>query len=89
MKVRIGIIFRGTGKRVSSDGIKAYHPGVNVYWQQNACAGTKFSLEWIQNTLKAGTFSENRKEFVLFCDNLSSQVSEEFLEAVKNINGIV
>ena len=32
--------------------------------------------------------SENRKEFALFCDNLSSQVSGEFLEAVKNIKDI-
>lgn len=34
----------------------------------------------------SGSFPENRKEFVLFCDNLSSQVSDQFLEAAKNIN---
>ena len=32
--------------------------------------------------------SENRKEFVPFCENLSSQVSEEFHKAAKNVNGI-
>ena len=71
------------------DEIEAFHPGVDVYWHPNAWADTKVSLEWIQNTLRARTFSENRTGFVLFCDNLSSQVSEEFLEAAKNINNIV
>ena len=63
--------------------------GVDADWQQNAWSDIQFSLEWIQNTLKAGTFYENRKKLVLFCENLFSQISDEFLEAVKNINGIV
>ena len=41
--VCIGIIFRGTSKRVSGDEIKAYHPGVDVSWQQNAWADTKLA----------------------------------------------
>ena len=39
--------------------------------------------------MKSGNFFENRKEFVLFCDSLSSQVIDKFLEALKIINGIV
>ena len=35
-KVRITIIFRGSGKRISLDEIKAYHPDVDVYLQENA-----------------------------------------------------
>ena len=62
--------------------------GIKFQGMDKSWADIKFSLEWIQNTLKAGNFSENRKEFVLFCDNLSSHISEEFVEAGKSINGI-
>ena len=88
-KVRIAIIFRGSGKRISADEIKAYHPNIDVYWQEKAWADTKFNVEWVRQTLKEGTKPLEGKEFVLFCDNLTSQVSEEFLQVVREINGIV
>ena len=89
-KVRIAIIFRGSGKRISNDEKKAYHPTVDVYWLETAWADTKFSVNWMKNTLKAGTANEEgNDEFLLFCDNLSSQTSEKFLAAVRAINGVV
>jgi len=43
-KIHIAIIFRGSGKRIPADEIKAYHLDVDVYWQANAWADTLFSV---------------------------------------------
>ena len=66
---------------------KAYHKNVDVYFQDNAWADTKFSCDWARKTLK-GAIPQG-EEFVLFCDNLNAQTSDEFKEAVRGINGIV
>ena len=87
-KIKIAIIFRGKGKRISDDELKAYHKDVHIYWQTNAWADTEFSVNWVRSTLKPAV-SEDESEFVLFCDNLSAQVSEEFLREIRAINGIV
>ena len=87
-KVRIAFIFRGYGKRISADKIRAYHPDVDVYWQEKAWADTKFSVEWVRQTLKEGIKPLEGKEFFLFCDSFTAQVNEEFLQAVRKINGI-
>ena len=42
---RIAIIFCGQGKRISLDEKVAWHQDVDVYWQCNAWADTKVSLE--------------------------------------------
>ena len=73
-KVRIAIIFRGKGKRISEDELKAYHKDVDVYWQSNAWADTEFSIQWAKKTLKPAV-SDSESEFVLFCDNLTAQTS--------------
>ena len=62
---------------------------MDVYWQGNAWADTKFGIEWVKQTLKEGIKQLDRKYFVLFCDNLTVQVSDEFLQAVREINGSV
>ena len=82
----MAIIFRGTGKRISQDEKNAWHPDIDVYFQENAWADTKFSVEWVERTLKPNTKNENR--FALFCDNLTVQITEDFKESVSNINGI-
>ena len=53
-----------------------------VYCQENAWADTKVTVEWEQKTL-------DDERFVLFCDNLTAQVSEEFKESVSKLNGVV
>lgn len=88
-KVRIAIIFGGSGKRISAYEIKVYQPDADVYWLEKAWADTKFSVKWVRQTLKERTKPLEGKEFVLFCDNLTAQVSKEFLQAVREINGIV
>ena len=88
-KVRIAIIFGGSGKRISAYEIKVYHPDVDVYCLEKAWSDTKFSVKWVRQTLKERTKPLEGEEFVLFCDNLTAQVSKEFLQAVRKINGIV
>ena len=66
---RLGVIFRGTGKRISQDEKEAYHPDVDVYYRENAWADTKVSVEWVQKTLSPSVKDDER--FALFCDNLT------------------
>jgi hypothetical protein len=83
---RLAIIFRGKG-RVTTEEKRAWSKDVDVYFQEKAWADTKFSLEWIRGTLEPVVKNEDR--FVLFCDNLSAQKSEEFKEAVAKCGGVV
>ena len=39
---RLAIIFRGKGKRISDDKKLAWHPDVDVYWQEDAWADMEF-----------------------------------------------
>ena len=80
------LIFRGTGKRISKDEIAAYDDA-DVYWQPNAWADTIFSVQWIKNTLAAAV--EGLDEYVLYCDNLATQVSDNFMKEVPQNKGIV
>ena len=83
---RIAIIFRGQGKRISLDEKIAWHQDVDVYWQCNAWADTKVSLEWVKGMLSKSVQGLNR--FALFLDNLKSQESDEFKSAVAALNGV-
>ena len=91
--VRVAVIFRGKGKRITRAGIAAYHPSVDVYWQENAWADTKTSAEWIYRTLKPAIETGTRDdEFLLFVDNLEGnlevQTSDEFRIALRDISGV-
>eukprot|EP00795_Rhopilema_esculentum_P014966 gene14966-biopygen861 len=46
--VRMAIIFRGKGKRISTDEKRANHKDVDVYWEINAWADTEFSVKWVE-----------------------------------------
>jgi len=82
---KLGIIFRGTGKWISEDEKKAYQPDIDVYFQENAWADTKVSVEWVEKTLTEAVRGDDR--FVLFCNNLTGQTW--FKEAVAKLGGIV
>ena len=45
------------------------------------------SCEWVKRTLKSAI--PEGEEFVLICDNLAAQVSNDFKAAVRELNGIV
>ena len=81
------LIFRGTGKRISKDEIAACDDDVDVYWQANEWADTIFSVQWIKNTLAAAV--EGLDEYVLYCDNLTALVSDDFMKEVQQNKGIV
>ena len=85
--MKFKIIFRGKGKQIKALEKKAYHPKVDIFWQENAWADTSVSCEWVEKTLKPAVSSG--EEFILICDNLAAQVSEDFKKAVRDINGIV
>lgn len=71
-----GIIFKGTGKRISEEEKLAYHNAADVYWQKSAWGDTQVSVEWVKNTLKLAV--KQLGEFILFCGNLQGQVIDSF-----------
>ncbi|XP_065664823.1 uncharacterized protein LOC136086454 [Hydra vulgaris] len=48
---------------------------------------TTFSVKWVKNTVSNAV--ANLDEYVLLCDNLTDQVSDEFLNEVRQHKGIV
>ena len=76
---RITVIFRVKGKRVLPDEKAAWHPDVDVLWQETASADTTFSVNWSNTTLK----------HVLFVENLTAQQTDDFKEAVSDLKGVV
>jgi hypothetical protein len=82
--IRIAIIFRGTGKRISAQEKASYHPAVDVYWQECAWVDRKVALDWLERTFKPAVAD---KEFLLFCDNLDAQTHVDFREKVKEYGG--
>ena len=83
---RIAIIFRGKGKRVRPDEKAAWHPNVDVFWQENAWADTKFSVDWVNSTLKSSV--EDLDRHVLYVDNLTAQQTDNFKDAVSDLSGV-
>ena len=66
---------------------KAYHKQVDIFWQENAWVDTEVACQWVKKTLKPAV--NPGEEFLLLCDNLNAQTSDEFKKAVREINGIV
>ena len=57
-----------------------------MYFQENAWAGNYVCTGWVEQTLRL--IVKNLDRFVLFCDNLTAQVSEEFKTAASNMKGV-
>ena len=75
---KIAVIFRGTGQRIRKEELDAFHPDVDVYWQQNAWADTQFSVDWAKKTLREFTEKNELNRFLLICDNLTGQKHQDF-----------
>ena len=80
----IAITFWGTGKGIRPDKKAAYHPDVNVYWQINAWADTKCSVNWVNPHLKSQW--KILKDFV---DNLTAQQTDELKKTASDLKGVV
>ena len=65
----------------------AWHPDVDVLWQENAWADTAVSVNWVNTTLKPEV--ENLEKHVLFFDNLTAQQADDSKKAVSNLKGVV
>ena len=68
----------------------------NAYEKMNVLPGTKMftyffkemrGQTWVKKTLKPAT--EHLKRFVLFADNLTGQVHDDFKESVSDCSGVV
>ena len=79
------------GKRISLHEKAAYHEDVDIYFQPKAWVDTKTACDWVTKTLKPGVQAakDGDKEFILLCDNLVAQTSDQFKRAVRKINGLV
>ena len=65
----------------------AWHPDVDVLWQENAWADTTVSVNWVNTTLKLVV--ENLEKHVLFVDNGTAQQKDDFKKAVPNPKRVV
>ena len=73
---RIAIVFRETGKRIPADEKAAYHPSIDVYWQQCAWVDREVAVQWVKRTFKDAV--KGKEEVLLFCDHLNAQSYEGF-----------
>ena len=82
--MRVSVIFRGKGKRISPLEKAAYHKNVDVFYQENAWADQKFCMEWAagsyRKSLMRGRSQLPRERSILLMDNLHAQTTDEFKE---------
>ena len=84
---RMAIIFKGTGARIKSEESEGWDKRVDVYFQKKAWADTKFTLDWINNTLTKTLEQKNQSgEVILFMDNLAAQTQPATRAALKRLN---
>ena len=86
---RLSIIFRGQGKRISAVEKEAWHPDVDVYFQENAWLDQKVCLEWCKKTLADFVTEEGLEKFVLLLDNLKGQMQDDFKVDIRSRNGLL
>ena len=77
--MRISVIFRGQGKRISPVEKAAYHKHVDVFIQENAWADRTFCMEWAKRSYREG-LNRGRGELpkarsILIIDNLHAQTT--------------
>ncbi|KAK3243937.1 hypothetical protein CYMTET_46433, partial [Cymbomonas tetramitiformis] len=90
---RPAMVFRGKG-RVKQEEILAYHPNVDVYWQDNAWVDRVVAPAWAKRTMmqfakddaatyaKAGLEDLAPTEYLLVQDNLDAQKEETYKQVL-------
>ncbi|CAB1116905.1 unnamed protein product [Ectocarpus sp. CCAP 1310/34] len=83
--LRISVIFRGTGKRISPVEKAAYHKDVDVFFQENAWADQKFCTEWAKRSYREGLMRgrgelPKARSLLIIMDSLHAQTTDEFKE---------
>ena len=83
---RIGLIFRGKGKRIKPEEKAGYHPDVDIFFQENAWMTTQLMIDWLDCKKKDPAMSgEAPGKKYLIQDNLSAHVHEDSRAKHKNI----
>jgi len=80
---RAALIFRGQGLRISDYERAAWHPEVDVSFNEKAWANDAWCLEHIPKQLAGVVPGCKGAEALLICDNLSGQCSHEFRQVMK------
>lgn len=80
----IGIIFKGTGQRVSQEEKAAHHPDVRVRFQKKAWADAAYCIDHAENEMAEATAAARAlgEESVCFYDNLHGQTTDEHEKAL-------
>ncbi|CAN0376864.1 unnamed protein product, partial [Ectocarpus sp. 4 AP-2014] len=80
--MRIALIFRGTGKRISKVEKAAYQKNVDVFFQKNEWADQDFCMEWVKKSfrpsLMRGRSQLPMERTLLLMDNLHAQTTDKF-----------
>jgi len=88
---KLGMIFRGTGMRITQTERDQYHSDVIVRFQRKAWADRDYSLAWAEEDWTSYILNSGEcdatKHFVLFHDNLDSQTTPQFRAALRS-NGV-
>jgi hypothetical protein len=86
---RAGLIFRGQGLRISAYEKAAWHPDVDVSFNEKAWANDAWCLEHIPKQLAPVIPGRKGAEALLICDNLSGQCSETFRKLMKTKHNVL
>lgn len=82
---RIAVIFRGAGRRIRQEEKGGYDSRVDVEFQPNAWADTEYTAKWVKKTLRR-IQEDVPGNSILFLDNLTAQVSEEFSSECRKVD---
>ena len=98
LHVKIAIIFRGTGQRISYAERMSWDPRVDVYFQPKAWADRPFSEEWVDRTLRTHVEAHHRHpnpdiggyiSSLLLADNLDSHKTPQFRDSLRSLQTVL
>jgi hypothetical protein len=81
---RPAIIFRGLGLRISDEERAAWHPGIDVSFNEKAWANDEWCMVNTPKQLLPVVPGRSGAQALLLCDNLSGQCSTEFRAKMKD-----
>jgi len=87
-QVKVMLIFRGQGKRISAQERAAWDPRVHVEFQPNAWVDGDMVETYVKRVFKPFLEEQGVGEALLFMDNLAAQQTED-VRAMYTANGIV
>ncbi|CAB1104161.1 unnamed protein product [Ectocarpus sp. CCAP 1310/34] len=83
--LRISVIFRGTGKRISPVEKAAYHKDVDLFFEENAWTDQKFCMEWAKRSYRESLMrgpDDGRVQGAKECNTLAWSGPSEYTDEV-------